>query len=97
MKTINLSGLTKSNWLFIVIALLSINTTFSQTSKKVKASTKESLAVVKGFFEAINSGDMKKARTYMADNHQYIGPMFSTNNPEDFFKALGEFEMEFAV
>ncbi|MGI9541822.1 MAG: nuclear transport factor 2 family protein [Cyclobacteriaceae bacterium] len=50
--------------------------------------TNESLQVVEGFFNAINSGDMVKAQSFMSDNHQYEGPMFSTNNPEDYFKHL---------
>ena len=33
----------------------------------------------------------------MADDHKYTGPMFSTDNPEDYFKALGGFEMQFEV
>jgi len=55
------------------------------------------IEVVQGFFEAINEGDMAKARSFMADSHQYSGPMFSTENPEDYFKALGNFEMQFEV
>ncbi|NMH88264.1 nuclear transport factor 2 family protein [Flavivirga algicola] len=59
--------------------------------------TNKSLEVVQAFFNAINMADMKKAASYMADNHQYIGPMFSTTNPKDYFEALSKFEMEFAV
>jgi limonene-1,2-epoxide hydrolase len=59
--------------------------------------TNKSLQVVQEFFNAINMGNMEKAAGYMAKNHHYTGPMFSTNNPEDYFKALGNFEMEFAV
>ncbi len=59
--------------------------------------TNKSLEVVQSFFNAINARDMGKAASYMADNHEYTGPMFSTNNPQDYFKALGAFEMEFAV
>ncbi len=55
------------------------------------------IEVVQDFFKAINNGDMAKARSFMADNHQYSGPMFSTENPEDYFKALGNFEMQFEV
>ncbi len=53
--------------------------------------------VVKGFFNAINKGDFTEARHFMADDHKYTGPMFSTDNPEDYFKKLMAFEMEFAV
>lgn len=59
--------------------------------------TNDSLKLVEAFFNAINSGDMEKASSYMATNHKYVGPMFSTDNPQDYFKALGAFEMEFAV
>jgi len=61
------------------------------------STTNESLQVVEGFFNAINSGDMQKAAGYMAADHKYEGPMFSTDNPDDYFKALSNFEMEFAV
>lgn len=60
-------------------------------------STQKSLETVQEFFNAINEFDMEKARSFMSDNHQYTGPMFSTKNPEDYFKALGDFGMEFAV
>ncbi len=59
--------------------------------------TNHSLAVVKKFFQAINDGDMGKARSFMAENHRYEGPMFSTHNPDEYFESLKNFEMEFAV
>ncbi len=59
--------------------------------------TQKSLETVQKFFNAINEFDMEKARSFMADSHQYTGPMFSTDNPEDYFKALANFGMEFAV
>ncbi len=59
--------------------------------------TNQSLQVVEAFFEAINTGDMEKAKSFMSDNHRYTGPMFSTDNPEDYFRKLMNFGMEFAV
>ncbi len=59
--------------------------------------TKQSQLAVEGFFAAINKGDFTEAKSFMADNHKYIGPMFSTNNPEEYFEKLMAFEMEFAV
>lgn len=53
--------------------------------------------VVSHFFEAINKGDFESAKSFMADNHHYCGPMFSTENPEDYFEKLKAFDMEFAV
>lgn len=53
--------------------------------------------VVEGFFDAMNQGDFAKAKSFMADNHSYTGPMFSTENPEEYFNALAAFEMEFAI
>lgn len=53
--------------------------------------------VVEGFFKAINAGDFNTAKSFMAENHFYSGPMFSTNNPEAYFDKLKAFEMEFAV
>jgi len=55
------------------------------------------IEVVQGFFKAINEGNMESARSFMADDHKYTGPMFSTDSPEEFFKALGTFEMQFEV
>ncbi len=60
-------------------------------------SKEQSLEVVENFFNAINKGDFIEAKSYMAANHNYVGPMFSTNNPEDYFEKLMAFEMEFAV
>ncbi len=60
-------------------------------------SKEQSLEVVENFFNAINKGDFIEAKSYMATNHNYVGPMFSTNNPEDYFEKLMAFEMEFAV
>ncbi|WP_298892365.1 nuclear transport factor 2 family protein [uncultured Psychroserpens sp.] len=57
----------------------------------------KSLDIVEGFFKAINTGDFDKAKSFMANNHEYVGPMFSTKNPEDYFEKLKAFEMEFAV
>ena len=56
-----------------------------------------SIEVVENFFSAINKVDFEEAKTYMSENHHYSGPMFSTNNPEDYFEKLKAFEMEFAV
>ncbi len=81
----------------ILFSMCAVSCKSTTKANNEKNKTAESLEVVKGFFEAINSGDMQKAASYMADNHHYTGPMFSTNNPEDYFKALGKFEMEFAV
>lgn len=53
--------------------------------------------VVAGFFKAINEADFNAAKNFMAPNHHYFGPMFSTENPEDYFEKLMAFEMEFAV
>ncbi|MDO5979995.1 nuclear transport factor 2 family protein [Flavivirga spongiicola] len=60
-------------------------------------SIKNSIEVVESFFSAINEGNFEQAKNYMADNHQYTGPMFSTNNPDEYFEKLMAFEMEFAV
>jgi len=68
----------------------------NQKSEKMEKAIKP-IEVVQGFFKAINEGNMEVARNFMADDHKYIGPMFSTDNPEDFFKALGAFEMQFEV
>ncbi|PCJ82512.1 MAG: hypothetical protein COA49_00140 [Bacteroidetes bacterium] len=57
----------------------------------------QALKVVKGFFEAINKGDFEEASGFMSSEHVYEGPMFSTNNPTDYFEMLSKFEMEFAV
>ncbi len=57
----------------------------------------QSKEVVASFFEAINKGDFELAKTFMSDNHHYCGPMFTTENPEDYFEKLMAFEMEFAV
>lgn len=59
--------------------------------------TNKSLEVVQSFFLAINTGNMEKASSYMAENHEYIGPMFSTSSPKEYFKSLAAFEMEFSV
>lgn len=56
-----------------------------------------SLDVVKDFFKAINAGDMDTAKSLMAEEHIYTGPMFSTNNREDYMNKLMEMGMEFAV
>ncbi|GAA3635988.1 nuclear transport factor 2 family protein [Flavivirga jejuensis] len=58
---------------------------------------RNSLEVVEGFFKAINAGDFNQAKKFMADNHEYHGPMFSTNTPDAYFEELKAFEMEFAV
>ncbi len=58
---------------------------------------RNSLEVVEGFFKAINAGDFNQAKSFVADNHAYNGPMFSTNNPKDYFEKIMAFEMEFAV
>lgn len=55
------------------------------------------IEVVEGFFSAMNNGDFASAKKFMADNHWYTGPMFSTKNPEDYFKELSAFEMQFEV
>lgn len=57
----------------------------------------QSKEVVTKFFEAINKGDFELAKTFMSDNHHYCGPMFTTENPKDYFEKLMAFEMEFAV
>lgn len=56
-----------------------------------------SIEVVENFFKAINKGDFEEAKTFMSNNHYYYGPMFSTENPEDYFEKLKDFEMEFEV
>ncbi|MDO5968555.1 nuclear transport factor 2 family protein [Flavivirga aquimarina] len=58
---------------------------------------RNSIEVVEGFFKAINTGDFNLAKSYMADTHEYNGPMFSTNNPDAYFEKLMAFDMEFAV
>ncbi len=88
---------------WLAFTMLILTTEFNAQSKtnnlniKEMEQTMKPIEVVKGFFEAINQGDFMKAKSYMADNHKYVGPMFSTENPEDYFKALGAFEMEFEV
>lgn len=57
----------------------------------------QSKEVVVNFFEAINNGDFESAKSFMATNHHYCGPMFTSDNPEDYFEMLNAFEMEFAV
>lgn len=66
-------------------------------NNKQMENTLKPIEVVEGFFNAMNKGDFDLAKSFMADNHQYIGPMFSTENPDDYFKKLMAFEMEFAV
>lgn len=57
----------------------------------------KSLEVVREFFHVINTGQLEKARDLMADDHIYHGPVFSTKNPDDYFRELMAFGMEFAV
>ncbi|MCX2681316.1 hypothetical protein OOZ15_15290 [Galbibacter sp. EGI 63066] len=56
-----------------------------------------SIQVVEGFFKAINKGCFEEVKTFMANNHQYYGLMFSTENPEDYFEKLKAFEMKSLV
>ena len=55
------------------------------------------LQIVQAFFEAINTGDFAKAGEFMAADHEYWGPMFSTKSPKDYFEQLAAFEMDFEV
>lgn len=57
----------------------------------------QSKKIVESFFEAINKGDFELAETFMSKNHHYCGPMFTSENPEDYFKMLADMQMEFAV
>ncbi|MDO5970274.1 nuclear transport factor 2 family protein [Flavivirga aquimarina] len=59
--------------------------------------TNKSLETVQAFFNAINSGNIEKASSYLAHNHEYTGPMFSTKSPEEYFGELSKMQMEFAV